>query len=325
LPPTKALPFQDNHDADAFLKPVSRIEVPDYYDGSASSFDHYRVRPLTSALLQVIDNPMDLQTMAKKVKQKQYKSKAQFRDDLELIWSNCLVYNPEVRLPSPSAARRSEFVFLISPAQNHPIRACAARLKLKSEQLLRNITDFSERQVPPIADLNYHLDAECHHPKVNGISHHKAIPKQRQHRSYPASTTATTATTPAGATHSLKRSASASPKIENISLPLPSAPATVPERSQSVHTGTGDPVDFAETPALLRSPQEMDCFQLEGFDSELMQAFGYESFCLPVTDSRSRSPFSSARGLDSYELGQVPAQGRRNAAKRKLYVMFPYR
>lgn len=25
---------QDNHDAEAFLKPVSRTEVPDYYDGA---------------------------------------------------------------------------------------------------------------------------------------------------------------------------------------------------------------------------------------------------------------------------------------------------
>jgi transcriptional activator SPT7 len=36
---------------------------------------------------------MDLQTMLKKVKQKQYKSKREFKDDLELIWSNCYTYN----------------------------------------------------------------------------------------------------------------------------------------------------------------------------------------------------------------------------------------
>ncbi|EDR10134.1 uncharacterized protein LACBIDRAFT_248466, partial [Laccaria bicolor S238N-H82] len=56
-----------------FLKPVSRVDVPDYYD--------------------VISNPMDFQTMLKKVKQKAYKSKRDFRDDLELIWSNCYKYN----------------------------------------------------------------------------------------------------------------------------------------------------------------------------------------------------------------------------------------
>lgn len=36
---------------------------------------------------------MDFQTMSRKVKQKQYKSKADFSDDLELIWSNCSTYN----------------------------------------------------------------------------------------------------------------------------------------------------------------------------------------------------------------------------------------
>ena len=36
---------------------------------------------------------MDLQTMLKKVKQKTYKSKKEFKDDLDLIWSNCFTYN----------------------------------------------------------------------------------------------------------------------------------------------------------------------------------------------------------------------------------------
>lgn len=42
---------------------------------------------------KVILNPMDLQSMLKKVKQKQYKSKREFKDDLDLIWSNCYTYN----------------------------------------------------------------------------------------------------------------------------------------------------------------------------------------------------------------------------------------
>lgn len=43
----------------------------------------------------VIQNPMDFQTMLKKVKQKHYKSKREFKDDLDLIWSNCLTYNAD--------------------------------------------------------------------------------------------------------------------------------------------------------------------------------------------------------------------------------------
>ena len=41
----------------------------------------------------VITNPMDLQTMLKKVKQRHYKFKKEFKDDLDLIWSNCFTYN----------------------------------------------------------------------------------------------------------------------------------------------------------------------------------------------------------------------------------------
>lgn len=57
---------------------------------------------------------MDLATMARKVKNKQYKSKREFKDDLDLIWSNCYKYNAaEVRLKSsvgwmhPSQAPRT--------------------------------------------------------------------------------------------------------------------------------------------------------------------------------------------------------------------------
>ncbi|KAJ3507641.1 hypothetical protein NMY22_g16866 [Coprinellus aureogranulatus] len=85
----------DNRDAEAFLKPVSRAEVPDYYD--------------------YITNPMDFQTMARKIKQKSYKSKREFKDDLDLIWSNCYKYNA---------------------VEDHPLRQCADRLKAKAERLL---------------------------------------------------------------------------------------------------------------------------------------------------------------------------------------------
>ena len=40
--------------------------------------------------------------MLKKVKAKQYKSKREFKDDLDLIWSNCFTYNAtEVGLSIP--------------------------------------------------------------------------------------------------------------------------------------------------------------------------------------------------------------------------------
>ncbi|KAL4918542.1 hypothetical protein BDW62DRAFT_181068 [Aspergillus aurantiobrunneus] len=57
----------------AFLTRVNKRDAPDYY--------------------AVIKHPMDLGTMTKKLKALQYKSKQEFVDDLNLIWSNCLKYN----------------------------------------------------------------------------------------------------------------------------------------------------------------------------------------------------------------------------------------
>ncbi|PPR05625.1 hypothetical protein CVT24_002811 [Panaeolus cyanescens] len=99
----------DNRDAEAFLKPVSRAEVPDYHD--------------------VISQPMDFQTMYKKVKQKAYKSKLEFQDDLNLIWTNCYTYNA---------------------TENHPLRQCVKRLEQKANRLLQNITDRKDRMDPPL-------------------------------------------------------------------------------------------------------------------------------------------------------------------------------
>ncbi|KAL3475025.1 hypothetical protein BJX99DRAFT_166650 [Aspergillus californicus] len=57
----------------AFLTRVNKRDAPDYY--------------------AVIKHPMDLGTMTKKLKAIQYKSKQEFVDDLNLIWTNCLKYN----------------------------------------------------------------------------------------------------------------------------------------------------------------------------------------------------------------------------------------
>ncbi|EAU35073.1 conserved hypothetical protein [Aspergillus terreus NIH2624] len=57
----------------AFLTRVNKRDAPDYYT--------------------IIKHPMDLGTMTKKLKALQYKSKQEFVDDLNLIWSNCFKYN----------------------------------------------------------------------------------------------------------------------------------------------------------------------------------------------------------------------------------------
>ncbi|EAW09677.1 SAGA histone acetyltransferase complex subunit SPT7 [Aspergillus clavatus NRRL 1] len=57
----------------AFLTRVNKRDAPDYYT--------------------IIKHPMDLGTMTKKLKALQYKSKQEFVDDINLIWSNCFKYN----------------------------------------------------------------------------------------------------------------------------------------------------------------------------------------------------------------------------------------
>lgn len=42
---------------------------------------------------------MDLGTVLKKVKAHVYKSKADFKDDIDLIWENCLLYNTSTVSP----------------------------------------------------------------------------------------------------------------------------------------------------------------------------------------------------------------------------------
>lgn len=49
--------------------------------------------PFNSRYSDIIKSPMDLGTMTKKLKNMQYSSKKDFADDLNLIWSNCMIYS----------------------------------------------------------------------------------------------------------------------------------------------------------------------------------------------------------------------------------------
>lgn len=68
-----------------FLEPVDPLQVPEYRD--------------------VIKRPMDFGTMAKKVTAKQYPTFQAFQDDVDLICSNCKLFNPPDTLYWRSADR----------------------------------------------------------------------------------------------------------------------------------------------------------------------------------------------------------------------------
>ncbi|KAL2268380.1 hypothetical protein VTJ83DRAFT_3226 [Remersonia thermophila] len=84
-----------------FLNRVNKRDAPDYYN--------------------FIKQPMDLGTMTKKLKSLQYKSKAEFVYDLNLIWDNCLRYNQDM---------------------NHPLRRNANGMRKEAEKLIPLIPDL---------------------------------------------------------------------------------------------------------------------------------------------------------------------------------------
>ena len=111
---------------------------------------------------------MDLSVVLRKVKQRQYKSKREFKDDLDLIWNNCFTYNStEVRRGRP--LRRPNPGLTGSDTKNHPLRLCAMRLKAKADRLLRNITDRRDRLDPIIPS---DVLSRGSTPRVNGINGH---------------------------------------------------------------------------------------------------------------------------------------------------------
>ena len=57
------------------MKPVNRKTVKDYYD--------------------IIERPMELETIIKKIAQHKYNTRQEFLDDVNLIRTNCVKYNGE--------------------------------------------------------------------------------------------------------------------------------------------------------------------------------------------------------------------------------------
>jgi transcriptional activator SPT7 len=105
--------------------------------------------------------------MQKKVKQKVYKSKREFQDDLDLIWSNCFTYNA-AEVCGKTFAQKQLF-HCRRCLQDHHLRKSATRLKLKAETLLKNITDRKERLESSIPT---NLSLKNGTAKVNGVNGH---------------------------------------------------------------------------------------------------------------------------------------------------------
>lgn len=100
-----------------FLNKVSKREAPNYG--------------------LIIKNPMDLNTVMKKLKNLQYNSKEEFVNDLMLIWNNCLTYNvdPKHFLRAHAIAMQRRTQKLIPSIPNITIRS---RAEVEKEEELEN-------------------------------------------------------------------------------------------------------------------------------------------------------------------------------------------
>ncbi|KAG5456108.1 MAG: hypothetical protein BJ554DRAFT_4247 [Olpidium bornovanus] len=126
-----------------FLVKVNKRDVPDYYDGEPATCPAKKKEiPLTSRQ-HVIKNPMDLGTVARNLKNFKYKSKAEFADDLFLIYRNCFEYNTHpVRVTSADEQthqdlfRLSSLLCQASDAADNIYRVHAAAMKKKTIALM---------------------------------------------------------------------------------------------------------------------------------------------------------------------------------------------
>ena len=79
--------LQQKEAAAPFNQPVDRELYPDYYDG------------------RLIAEPMDLRTIEEKLEDDEYESVEMFESDVELVWTNCFLYNGEQTSISQMAKR----------------------------------------------------------------------------------------------------------------------------------------------------------------------------------------------------------------------------
>jgi len=77
--------LQEHPQAWAFLNPVNVNDVPDYQD--------------------VIKEPMDFHTMEHKLETRQYLTLDAFVRDVQLVFDNCRLYNPENSIYAKNASR----------------------------------------------------------------------------------------------------------------------------------------------------------------------------------------------------------------------------
>ncbi|ORY56206.1 hypothetical protein BCR35DRAFT_309912 [Leucosporidium creatinivorum] len=266
----------------AFLQKVRKTDVPDYYD--------------------VIKRPMDLATLLKRVKQQTYRTKKAFADDLDLIWSNCLLYNSH-----PS----------------HPLRRSAEILRQKSNQLLEFITDpslptrsiyaatvvqearqkGSQRGTPALGDEDADAEGDSEEERAAGI---KSVQASRLRKEGSIASAVPNGINGDG------REASDSPMPSRADTPVGERMVTRKLGRGPLGRGTRSPspvapaLPFEERPAIIRTAQGMhDFLALDGELSRLDEQLGL--IPTPSTSSAPLLPPQSAPSAATPSATPAPA------------------
>lgn len=216
--------------------------------------------------------------MLKKVKSKQYKSKREFKDDLDLIWSNCYQYNAaEVSSSSPIQSNLQPTN--APPNQNHPLRQCVKRLKLKADRLLKYITDRKERTDPPIPTdlavthiarprINGHGHGHGHGPFVNGRTSHSHTPLSNHNNNRHQRSPSLVSNISKPGTPEFRPSSNNSSFTAGIAKHVNNLTSNAAGTSST----TRKTLPFADTPAIIRTPSGMASFLK--LDEDVRKALG---------------------------------------------------
>jgi len=93
----------------AFLQPVSKEDVADYYDVikyPMGELSHI----MTFYTCFVYGGSLDFSTMEMKLEKNQYASFNDFVDDAQLVFSNCRTYNPEHTIYAKNASKMEKWL-----------------------------------------------------------------------------------------------------------------------------------------------------------------------------------------------------------------------
>ncbi|KAG7166143.1 transcription initiation factor TFIID subunit 1-like, partial [Homarus americanus] len=136
-----------------FMKPVNKKNVKDYYE--------------------IIQHPMDLSTIAKKVKNHKYHSRAEFMHDMDLILTNSIRYNGQ----DSSFSQKAEILLQVcrenlAEYESH-LDGLEKKIALAQERALEQAeTDSLGTSLGPDDDTNYtYAEPEQDHP-----DHHLGSP-----------------------------------------------------------------------------------------------------------------------------------------------------